>query len=155
MEFNATIIVVFISFIIFIVIMNAVLYKPINDIIEQRKKYIDDNYNVAQENFAKKEALIADREEKIAKARFDAKEKSSNIIEAAKSKRNKLVQDAKENSKAEIEQNVQEKNIQSEQVKQDLKDEVVNLAQIISDKFIESSNKVEADYEIIENIMQG
>ena len=44
-EFNATFLVAMISFVVFIIIMNAILYKPILSIIEERQAYIDKNNN--------------------------------------------------------------------------------------------------------------
>ena len=50
MEFNATFIFSFVSFLVFMWIMNIILYKPIADIVAQRKKYLDDNAEVANKN---------------------------------------------------------------------------------------------------------
>ena len=43
MEFNGTFLIATISFIIFTLLMNKILYKPINDIIEKRNMLLDDN----------------------------------------------------------------------------------------------------------------
>ncbi len=43
MEFNGTFLIATISFIIFTLLMNKILYKPINDIIEKRDRLFDDN----------------------------------------------------------------------------------------------------------------
>ena len=45
MEINATILVSAISFIVFIFIMNKILYKPVLEIIEKRQNYIYANKN--------------------------------------------------------------------------------------------------------------
>ena len=47
MEFNATFIVAFVSFIIFTVIMNLILYKPLSKVVAQRQQFIDENYEEA------------------------------------------------------------------------------------------------------------
>ena len=74
MEFNATFIVAFISFVIFIIIMNYILYKPINGIVEKRKNIIDENYSLAQKNSEKSKAILQDRLDKLDNARSRAKE---------------------------------------------------------------------------------
>lgn len=48
LEFNATFLVSMISFIVFIIIMNAIFYKPILGVIEEREKFINDHYNDAK-----------------------------------------------------------------------------------------------------------
>ena len=73
MEFNATFIVSAISFIIFVVLMNIILYAPLQKVVEERKKTVDNNYNEANANSEKSTALLKDRADKILKAGQDAK----------------------------------------------------------------------------------
>lgn len=155
MEFNATFIAAFVSFVVFIIIMNQILYKPINDIVQKRQDLINENNNEANENIAKKEELFAERLEKIKQAHFQAKEKMEKALQDVKNKTNKQLTAAKDEAKNKIETNIQDGISQSKNAKEVLKMEVVNLAQIISDKFIQTPQKIEADYELIEKIMQG
>ena len=60
MEFNATFIAALVSFIVFIIIMNWILYKPISDIVEKRKKFIDENNNEAKNNSEKSKVILQD-----------------------------------------------------------------------------------------------
>lgn len=76
MEINATILVSTISFIVFIFVMNAILYKPVLEIIEKRQNYIDANKNEANEHQKKAQSLIEDKNERIA----DAQRKSRDIV---------------------------------------------------------------------------
>ena len=43
-EFNATFLVAMLSFVVFILIMNAIFYNPILGIIRKREEYISSNY---------------------------------------------------------------------------------------------------------------
>ena len=52
LEFNATFFIAMISFVVFMIIMNAILYKPHERIVTERKNLIDKNYmksKIAQE----------------------------------------------------------------------------------------------------------
>jgi len=156
MDFNATFIVAFISFIIFIIIMNFILYKPIGDIIEKRQKFIDDNYNEAKNNSLKSEAILKDRDDKIHNAQNLVRQKTHLAIQEAKDKKNNLLANAKEEAKIKFEENSNNLNQQKSDAQNTLKNDVINLAQIISDKFIPVPERIEnADYELIENIMKG
>jgi len=64
MQFNATFIVAMLSFIVFIMIMNAIFYNPILRIIRKRNDYISSNYEDVK--------------------RFDAEAKEDNDIYASK-----------------------------------------------------------------------
>ena len=57
MEFNATFIASAISFIVFSIIMNAIFYKPLGNIVVQRQKFIDETLEEAKANSAKPSAL--------------------------------------------------------------------------------------------------
>ncbi len=58
MEFNATFIVSAISFIVFTIIMNAIFYKPIQKIVTERQKFIDENYEEAKKHKANSEKIL-------------------------------------------------------------------------------------------------
>ena len=57
LEFNATFIVAMISFIVFMLIMNAILYKPLAHIQQNRTDLIDSENKAALETQAQTEAL--------------------------------------------------------------------------------------------------
>ena len=155
MEFNGTFIVAFISFIIFTFIMNIILYKPINDIVQKRKKYIDDNYDEAKDNTQKTKTILQDRKDKLSKARFEAKEKVDIQVNAAKNKKDEITKNAKHQAKESIEaQRLQTLN-ESNEAKAALKGEIKNLAQMISDKFLNAEEKIaDVDNNLVEKIMQ-
>ena len=50
MELNATFLVTIITFIVFVFLMNKLLYVPVLSIMETRERFIDDNYRIAEEN---------------------------------------------------------------------------------------------------------
>ena len=58
-EFNATLIVAILSFVVFMVIMNAIFYRPILNIIRKREDYIDTNYK-DEKDITKKAKEITD-----------------------------------------------------------------------------------------------
>ena len=156
MEFNATFIVSAVSFIVFVVLMNMILYRPLQNIVEERKKTVDNNYNEANANAEKTTALIKDRADKILKAGQDAKSVINAKSNDANAQRDEITQSAKDEAQQNIEANrVYFKNA-TQEAKETLKSDVVGLAQSISDKFLSSDEKIiDVDNELIEKIMQG
>jgi len=153
--FNATFIVSLISFLLFIFIMNQILYKPINEIIEKRKKVIDDNYNIADENQKKSEAILQDRLDKLKNARNKVKEETSAAINAAKKEQSKIQEDAKNQIKIKINESISSLNEDELKAVDTLKEDIIDLAQMISDKFIETSDRItNINHETIEKIMK-
>ena len=155
MEFNATFIVAFISFIIFSFIMNIILYKPINDIVSKRKNYIDTNYDKAKDNSEKTKTILEDRKNQLAKARLGAKEDVDKKIGLIKNQREEITLKAQKEAKELIEQNRLQSINSSNEAKETLKVEIKNLAQMISDRFLNPEEKIaDMDNNLVDKIMQ-
>jgi len=73
MDFNATFIIAGISFIIFTLIMNKILYRPISDIVAKRQKYLDDNSAVVKENLDKAQSITEEKEQKVQEVKVETK----------------------------------------------------------------------------------
>ena len=55
MEFNGTFLATIITFIVFVFLMNKILYAPVLNIMEERRRVIDGNYQTASDNDTKTE----------------------------------------------------------------------------------------------------
>lgn len=155
MEFNATFIVAFISFIFFTFIMNIILYKPINDIVSKRKNYIDTNYDKAKDNSEKTKTILEDRKNQLAKARLGAKEDVDKKIGLIKNQREEITLKAQKEAKELVEQNRLQSINSSNEAKETLKVEIKNLAQMISDRFLNPEEKIaDMDNNLVDKIMQ-
>lgn len=84
MEFNATFIFSLVSFLVFMWIMNIILYEPIANIVAQRKKYLDDNAQITSKNNEEVKSINAAREQKLEEARIKLRDKVSLAINEAK-----------------------------------------------------------------------
>lgn len=86
LEFNATFIVAIISFAVFIVIMNAIFYRPILEIIKKRDDYINSNYFDTEKNESKTKYQktnysnsLTETQQKCIKDYINAKEQTHNF----------------------------------------------------------------------------
>ena len=155
MEFNATFIVAFVSFIVFVIVMNKILYEPISNIVLKREKLIDENYSLARKNQEKSKAILDDRLDKLNNAKSRVKEETAVALNKAKEEQ-KIAQDgAKIESKDNIDKNIDKLNNEKLDAINILKNDVINLAQAISDKFIDTQDRIsDVDMNEIEKIMQ-
>ena len=93
MEFNATFIVSAVSFVVFTLIMNKILYQPVSDIIAKRKEYIDNNSAVTKENLDNARAIVEAKDKEILVSKTEAKNTLMSAVENANhEKANKEVQ---------------------------------------------------------------
>jgi F-type H+-transporting ATPase subunit b len=135
--------------------MNAIFYKPLEKIVAERKKFIDNTNEEAKHNREKSASILNDRTEKLGSARQNAKKIISETSETSKKEKADLAQKAQSKAVSEINSAkdvlVQEKS--SAQIT--LADNVVNLAQDISSKILgENVNIQDVDKDLINNIMR-
>lgn len=95
MEINGTIIVSAISFIIFIFIMNSLLYEPILKIVQQRNEYVDNNKDQAVANKNKADGLIEDKNKKITEHHKKSRDIVAATVESLKEEKSRMLGNTK------------------------------------------------------------
>ena len=156
MEFNGTFFVTIITFVLFVVIMNKILYAPILDIMEKRKEYIDSNYNNAKNNNIKAEELTKERQNKLNEAEKNAKVEYSNIIDNYKAERDDKINLLKETEKNNLNLSVLDLKKVSDEAKDRLKESMTDFASDISSKILGYKTDVQGfDNEQVSEILWG
>jgi len=154
MEFNATFLVSAISFVVFTVIMNAIFYKPIESIMDERQKFIDDAKGDALECRTNADTILKAREEKLNKSIIDSKKLVADKVSAANESSKNITGSAKQKSQEEIAS--AKSNLQREAVRttEELKSKVRDLAEVISSKVLGIDSKIEnTDNELVDRIL--
>jgi F-type H+-transporting ATPase subunit b len=136
MEFNATFIVAAISFIIFTLIMNAILYKPLQKVVLERQIFIDDTLEEAKRHDEKSEAILKDKEAKLINTKHEAKRVISEKTEKVKEEKSALTAQAQQKSVQEIEFAKNELKQSKNEAEKILSKEVQNLSQSILSKIL-------------------
>ena len=136
MEFNGTFLVTIISFLLFVFLMNKILYAPIRNIVEIRQEMIDDNYTSADKNNQKAEELNTERENKLVEAKDSARKQYNEIIGDFKSQRTAIIQTAQTEATQELENEYNNLNSVSNEAKEVLKSRMTDLANDIVEKVL-------------------
>lgn len=144
MEFNATFLATIISFIVFVFLMNKILYAPILNIMEERKNFVDGNYNSASENDAKSEELINQKEEKISEAKEEARNRYISKLDKYKAEKSEIISGAQNSVKDEIEQAKSDLRGLSDEVKNGLKGSMTDLANDIVEKVVGYRSEIQS-----------
>ena len=92
MEFNATLLVSAVSFIIFVIIMNQILYKPVLAIMQKRQEYINNNRLAADEHGKN---ANAEKDKKIGEAHRKSRDIVAAKTEAIKNEKSKALNGTK------------------------------------------------------------
>ena len=80
-DFDATLPFMALQFIVLAFVLNAIFYKPLNKVLDDRADYIRDNESQARERLAKAKEFASQYELQIA----DARRQSQEVIAAAQS----------------------------------------------------------------------
>lgn len=102
LEFNATFFVAMFSFIIFMLMMNSILYKPLSKIVEQREGIINGNYSDAEVTNQKIDDLATQHKENIEETRALAREQFNQKIGNYKAQKDAILEGAKSLAKKDL-----------------------------------------------------
>lgn len=134
MEFNATFLISIVSFILFVIIMNFIFYKPIEKIVDEREKFVNGNFDEAQKNNLNSEKLTKEREQKLEEANFKGKTIMDEKSEEAKKNKSSMISEAQHNVSKDIHNNQENLKQAFDNTKQALKADVETLADEMSKK---------------------
>lgn len=156
MEFNATFLVTIISFVVFVFLMNKILYAPVLNIMEERKNFVDGNYNSANENNVKSEELTNQKEERLLGAKEEARGKYISTLEGYKNQKAEKLTDAQNSARDELEQAKVDLQHLSDDVKNGLKGSMTDLANDIVEKVLGYRSEVNGfDDNAVNNVLWG
>lgn len=99
LEFDGTFIFALISFIIFVLMMNIILYKPITKIMDERQKFYDKNKNTADLSKQGTDEVLKNKEAEILSAKLEASNILQTVQNNAKVRREELLRIKKEEHK--------------------------------------------------------
>lgn len=134
MEFNATFLISAISFIVFTFLMNVILYKPLEKVVNEREELINGNYSDADKNKEKAKSLLESVAEKLAKSKSDAKSVYNTEKQKAEDEVSKILADTKAKNNDFISES--KNKLQQEAQKIEEQTEILATAQMISDKLL-------------------
>ena len=134
-EFNATLIIAMVSFVVFMFIMNAILYRPILNIMRKREDYINSNYETSKKLENTAEEFEQTHAQKIKETQDKCRNEFKERINEVQSVTTSEIRNARENSKIEIQNRKDVLYNKENSMKKELEDTVVkDLASEITSK---------------------
>lgn len=154
-EFNATFLIAMLSFVVFILIMNSIFYKPILSIIRKRDEYINSNYEDSKRFANSAQELNSQRTAKLEQTQDKCRHDFMTVVDKVQSEAGQKIKTARDNSKSVIQSKKDALAQDEELLKTSLKDSVVkDLAASIVSKLTGLDAKVDnIDYEPVNKVM--
>lgn len=135
-DLDATLPLMAVQFLLLVAILNALLFKPLGNAIDERDSYVRTNLTDARERLSKAESLAKQYEQELAETR----RQSQAVITAAQADAQKIaaqkVAEAQQEAQVQREQAQQELDRQKQEAMHTLEQQVSNLSQQILDKLL-------------------
>lgn len=137
-DFDATLPLMAVQFLILVVLLNAIFYKPLGKAIDERAEYIRTNLLQAKERIEKGQRLAKQYEQELGETR----RKAQATIAAAQTDAQKIgaskIAEAQQEAQAQREQAAQEIETQKQAAMQELEQQVDGLSRQILEKLLGS-----------------
>ena len=135
-DFNATLPLMAIQFILLTVVLTFVFYKPVAKIIDEREAYINGNLTTASEKLIKADELYNEYDEQLKAARVNAQAVISKSEKEAKDAVALEINEARKDAAKLIERTNNELETQKSLALQQLETQVDELSQLIKEKLL-------------------
>ncbi|MFW9261760.1 MULTISPECIES: F0F1 ATP synthase subunit B' [Nostoc] len=135
-DFDATLPFMALQFLLLAALLNAIFYKPLTKVLDDRDSYIRTNTLEARESLAKAERLATEYEQQLA----DARRQSQATIEAAQLEAKKITAEKIAEAQKEAQTQREQASVEIEQQKQEafrtLEQQVDSLSRQILEKLL-------------------
>ena len=135
-DFNATLPLMAIQFILLTVVLTFVFYKPVAKVIDERESYINGNLATASEKLIKADELYSEYDEQLKTARVNAQAVIAQAEKEAKDVVNLEIDQARKDATKLIEKTNAELETQKSLALQQLETQVDELSQLIKEKLL-------------------
>lgn len=152
---NATIILTMLNFILLVLLMRAILFKPLLKYLDERANRIAESLRLAEENKKRADELVHDRDTIIQEARL----KASEIVEKSKAlasdESREIIREARTQAQAIVDSSRDSLLSEAEKIKYDLRREISAMVVSLSEKVLVREIRESEHKDLIERGMKS
>lgn len=153
MQIDGTFIFVAISFIIFLLIIKAILFNPITKIIDERNGFYAKNLKMETESKEKSRALLDEKEKALKTSRKEASDIVKNTTQEAKEQNARKIKQVKQEVLSLIDENKTQLDELSRKAKNEAKKEVNSIVQSMVSRVLNEEVSVDLSDEKINHYL--
>lgn len=143
-----------INFVIFLIIIRAVFYKPVLKVLDDRKRQVESDLSRAEQARREAEELQVKYQEQVGNAQREAQELLNQAARMAEEKKAEIVAQAQGEATRMIEKAQEAINREKERALAELRDEVANLALLAAGKVINKALTAEDHHRLVKDFIQ-
>jgi len=134
---NATILLTILNFVLLVVVLSALLWKPMTKFLDERARTIEESLQIAEENKRRAEKLKDEHDQIIKEARTKATEIVDTAMSNASNESRELINQAKQQSHSIVESAKDEILLEADNIKKELREEVASMTVALAGKILE------------------
>lgn len=138
-DFNTTLPLMALQFLLLMIILNFIFYKPVTIVLDNRDEYIRNSLTSASSSLNKADQLTRQYEQQLAKARREAQELIRFSQKIAQQNVLKKIQEAQKKAELSINEASKQLIIQKEKVIKTLENQIETLSKQIKNKLLEEN----------------
>ena len=142
------------STLILFVVVRAFLWKPITNILEQRRELAMKEISDAKQKNDEATKLLEESRKEIEKAKKRAKEIVDNAAISAKLEKTEIIENAKKEAKKRLDNVNSEIEMELERQKDAVKQEIVDVAFLAAEKIIKREINKEEHLKVVEDFLE-
>ncbi|MGQ9511625.1 F0F1 ATP synthase subunit B [Thermodesulfitimonas sp.] len=151
LKLNATLLAQIFHFLLLLVLLRLVAYKPLMRILEERQKLVADRIAQAEQRQAEAERIKADMEAELRRAREEAQQIIERATKASEQQAQAIMDAAKEEAARLKESAMTDIQREKDKALAELKDQVANLAILVAGKVIREGLTAEVQEKLIQD----
>lgn len=144
-NFNATLIAQILNFLILVLVLSAIAYKPLLRVMDERKAKLAGDLSAAEKAKEDAEAIKAQYAEKLAEAKAEAQAIIDEARKAAAADHDKVMAEVKAEQEQIIATAKQSIVADQEKAMEDVRAQVINLSMAVASKIVEQKLGSEED----------
>jgi len=147
---NATFILTILNFILLVLVLAVILWKPMLKFLDERTRKIEESLKIAEENKKRAEEIKIEHVEIIKEARTKATDIIDKAMANATKESRELIAQTKEHTQSMIDSSRNEILREAEHIKQDLRKEVASMTVALAGKVLDREVKESDHKELID-----
>ena len=141
------------NLVILFLILKKFLYKPVKNVLKTRQESIDKRYEKADGYLGDAQKTKNELEEKLSKAEDRANEIINEATEVAQRRKEKIIDEAHNEADIIVRQAKSEAELEKKKSESEIKEQIIDVSLVLSQKLIEREIKEEDHRELIDSFI--
>jgi F-type H+-transporting ATPase subunit b len=143
------------NLVLLFLIVKKFLYKPVKNMLKERRSAIDNDYKDAADAKEKAVSDMKAYEEKLSGAHDEANAILKGAVDVAKSREKEIIDDANEKARGIIKRAEADALLEKQKAREDIKREIVEVSTLISEKMLEREISADDHEKLIDSFIDN